>query len=293
MGIYDVGGASIHEPYNASEERLSSAYDVDGNVIWASGVDYTSYSWTQQFANKGIGVQGFDIYDDKVFWAAPTGNNQVAALYVLRLSDGEQIAKTTAVTYHGNNIDLMHYPEMYASSAYSPSRIYVSEMQSDYTSSLIDTLIINDGSIDCDACLDPDNNTILWTLGHTADSSDLTAPYYISKWDLSDLTDNGDGTHTPARLQTVSTPQPANSFFFQGCKIHDGILWYANGTTKKPAYVYGVDPNTGALLYTINLQTNTEPEGLAWYPDDNAYGGYALYVGFRLMGLRKYTFAPL
>lgn len=293
MGIYDVDGVGIHEPYDVSEERVSNAYDIDGEVIWVSGVDYTSYSWTQQFANKGIAVQGFDIYDNKVFWAAPTGNNRVATLYVLQLSDGEQIAQTTAVTYHGNNLDMSHYPEMYAWSAYSPSRVYISDMNDDYTSALIDTLIINDGSVDCDGCLDPDDNTILWTLGHTAGSSDLSAPYRISKWDLHDMTDNGDGTHTPALLQTVTSSQPASSFFYQGCKMHDGVLWYANGNGSGRAYVYGVDPDTGEQLYTIDLETSTEPEGLAWYPDDNAYGGYALYVGFRLMGLRKYTFAPL
>jgi len=47
------------------------------------------------------------------------------------------------------------------------------------------------------------------------------------------------------------------------------------------------------VLYSIDLETNTEPEGLAWLRDTEVIGGYALYVGFQGMMLRKYTFEAL
>lgn len=58
-----------------------------------------------------------------------------------------------------------------------------------------------------------------------------------------------------------------------------------------PCLFYGIDPNTGDTKCTIDCDTTTEIEGAVWYKDENAIGGYALYVGFQGMMLRKYTFA--
>jgi hypothetical protein len=151
---------------------------------------------------------------------------------------------------------------------------------------------MDDGNLNCDACIDDTENTITWTLGQTAGST--TVPFQISKWNLANLTDNGDGTYTPELLQSVDTPQPQSSFYFQGCKFHDGILWYASGyADSSTAYVFGVNPNTGEVLYTINCGTTKEPEGIAWVADENAVGGYVLYIGFQGMELWKCTFAEV
>lgn len=298
--IYNINGNTLNTVLNIYADNLSTAYDVQGNVVYTEtqpSVDYTNYSYVRKWASKGITpAQGFDIYDGKVFWVQKNGNDSASAnVYIFNLSDGSQSLQSAYVTadvWHGNNLAIV-YPLLYATSAYHPSEVYVNTFASDWSATLTYTLIIEDDSWNCDACIDPNDDTILWTLAHTAGSSDLSAPFYISKWDLTDLTDNGDGTYTPALLQTVVTAQPSTSFYFQGCRMHDGILWYASGNGTGSAYIYGVNPNTGTLLYTIDLETTTEPEGLVWVEDVNAVGGYALYVGFQGMMLRKYTFGAI
>ena len=294
--IYGKDGNALSSAYDKDGIGLSGAYDVDGQIVFG-GIDYTNYSYTQKWASKGISnAQGIDIYNDLVFWVAKSGDDTVPSnCYVWNLSDGTQALDTAYITVysgHGNNLSFSNDgSKLIATTAYQPSRVFINSVGQNYVMSLSQTLVLNDGSTNCDACYDLNDNTIMWSLGHTAGSSDLSAPYKVSKWDLTDLTDNGDGTFTPALLQTVTVTQPSSSFYFQGCKVHEGILWFPNGNGTGRSYIYGVNPNTGEYLYTIDLETNTEPEGLSWYPDAQAVGGYAMYVGFQGMMMRKYTFA--
>ncbi len=305
MAIYDVDGHELDTIYELNGAELSEAYDVNGLVIFSAeeeeytpSVDYSNYSFTEQFSSRGISsTQGFDIYDGKVYWVSKSGNGSVPAnCYVWNLSDGSQALDTPYVTIysgHGNNICFdERTSKCYATSAYTP-HVYINNFASGNVFSLDKTLYIDDGCIDCDSCIDENDDTILWTLGHTASSSHTDKPYYISKWNLARLTDNGDDTYSPQRLRTIETPQPSNSFYFQGCKFHDGLIWYANGYTNTYAHVYGVNPRTGEVLYDIDTGLQREPEGVAFYPDANAEGGFAMYVGFQGMMLRKYTFGAL
>ena len=279
MSIFNLNGNVIGAVYELDGDVASSVYDISGTLIDGSDpeVDYSHYSYTQKWASKGISsAQGFDIYDGKVFWVSKSGNASVDAdCYVWDLSDGSQALSTpyvTAYTGHGNNL-CFDFPILYATSAYSP-HVYVNSVSSDYTTfTLLRTLYLDDGSKDVDVCIDETDNTILWSIGHTANSSDTTA-------------------FTPALISTIQIPQPANSFFYQGCKFHDGILWYANGYSGSSsyAYIYGVDPTTGETLYLINCETTAEPEGLAWVEESGVKGGYVLYVGFAGMALRRYVF---
>lgn len=292
MAIYNKGGSVLTDAYSVNGNELNNVYDINGDLVFdKGGVDYTNYSFTQKWVSKGITpAQGFDIYDDKVFWVQKSGDATIPSnCYVWNLSDGTQALSSQYVTIysgHGNNVAFA-YPNVYCSPAYPPSRAYVNTVSADFMTFTLDkTLVFDDGSTDCDVCLDETDNTIVWTLGHTNDHTDLSAPFYISKWDLDDLTDNGDDTYTPNMLNTVSTPQPSSSYYFQGCRMHDGLLWYTSGDGTQRAYVFAANPNTGAVEYTIDLETNTEPEGLAWI-------GNTLYVGFQGMMLREYTFAQL
>lgn len=296
MAIYNANGTALVSAHELDGDFVTVAYDVDGESVFSTTVDYKDYSFSQVWASKGISsTQGFDIYDGKVFWVSKSRNSSADAnCYVWNLSDGSQALGSEYITvysWHGNNL-CFDFPKLYASSAYT-ANCYINTMSDDFaTATLTMTLAFNDGSIDCDACLDEDDKTILWTLGHSASSAYTSAPFYISKWDLDDLTDNGDGTYTPNLLQKVELPQPA-CFYFQGCKMHDGLLWFASGYagSSSQAYVYAVNPDTGSYVYTIDCATTTEPEGVAWVEDNDVYGGYALYVGFAGMMLRKYEFA--
>lgn len=298
MAVYDANGNSLSAVYDAVGNSLSNAYDIDGVSVFPPEVDYTTYSFVEKWASKGIiDTQGFDIYDGKVFWIKKAGDSTIPAdCYVWNLSDGSQALDSAYITVysgHGNNIEIRSQ-KLYASTAYKPSTVYVNSLTNDYVATLIQTLTVGaDGSRNCDACIDESDTNILWTLAHTAGSDDLTAPFLISKWDLTNLTDNGDGTYAPELLQSISIPQPSSSFYFQGVKMHDGLMWYANGYGGYRAYIRAVNPNTGVEVYTIDCETTSEPEGLAWVEDEAVVGGYALYVGFQGMMLRKYTFAEL
>lgn len=298
MSVYDKSGQTLSSVYSLSAS-IYKAYNIDGEVVFPDSTpDYSDYSYIQVWGSKDILAQGFDIYDDKVFWVSKSGDETVPSdCYMWNLSDGSQALDTPYITIysgHGNNI-AFDFPLLYASPAYPPSRAYVNTMSESFVATLTKTLTFNDGSTDCDCCLDDTNTRYMWTLGHTANSSDRSAPFRISKWDLDDLTDNGDGTYTPSLIQSVMIAQPANTYFFHGCRFHDGILWFMNGYSGSSTgcYVYGVNPTTGEYVYTIDCNTTAEPEGLAWYPDASAVGGYALYVGLAGGVLRKYTFGAL
>lgn len=297
MAIYNISGDSIQLVYNFYGSVANELFNIHGDKVYTTDVDYSNYSFVQKWASKGISsTQGFDIYDGKVFWVSKSGNSSIPAnCYVWNLSDGSQALDTPYISIysgHGNNLSF-DFPKLYASTAYPPSSAYVNTLTSSFVASLEKTLVFNDGSTDCDVCVDELNKNILWTLGHTAGSSDTSAPFYISKWDLTNLTDNGDGTFTPLLLNTTQTPQPTSSYFFQGCKIHNGILWFASGYGggATNAYVFAVDPMNGNRLYTIDCNTTEEPEGISWVADETSLGGFALYVGFAGMMLRKYIFS--
>lgn len=283
--IYSKNGNSLNVAYNKDGSELDSAFDINGIQIYGDGtVDYDDYSFTQVWSKTVSPAQGFDIYDRKVFWVSKSGNDTVPAdCYVWNLGDGSQALESAYVTIysgHGNNL-AFDYPKVYASPAYNPSTVYVNTINADYNFTLTQTLTFGN-LYDIDACLDEDDNSILWGLSHDGVGTNLV----VTKWDLSDLTDNGDGTYTPQLLQSVNTPRPSGNYM-QGTRIHDGMLWFACGSGSQRAYVYAIDPNTGEVMHTIDLQTNTEPEGLAWVLEN---GRYVLYVGFQGMMMRRYTF---
>lgn len=296
MSIYNVVGEQLNNVYDINADELDYAYDINGDVVYSKEAplpDYTSYSYTQKWGSKGISnAQGFDIYDNKVFWIAKSGDGSVPSnCYVWNLSDGSQALGTAYITVycgHGNNL-CFDFPTLYGTSAYTP-KVYVNSMTDSFVATLTKTLYANDGCVDCDACIDENDANIMWTLGHTGYGN--SDPYLISKWDITDLTDNGDGTYSPRNISTISITPPSNRYF-QGLKHHDGLLWYGNGNGGVASYIRAVDPTTGTEEYVINLNTTTEVEGVSWVQESGVVGGYAMYVGLQGMILRRYTFGQL
>lgn len=302
MAVYDKNGNLLSHVYGKDGTELSYAYDKAGNVIFSVDAplpDYTRYSYTEKWSSKNISnTQGFDIYNDKVYWISKSGDSSAPAdCYVWNLSDGSQAFANQPITIysgHGNSLDIA-YPKAYAGTAYSPATAYENTLSSDgQVFTLSKKLSLSeDSTYGHDVCVDESDVSILWSLAHTG-AIGTDAPYKLSKWDLSTLTDNGDGTYSPRLIKSVTTPKPSVEYF-QGMTMHNGIIWYACGYTgtSTNAYVFAVDPDTGEVVYTIDCETTAEPEGVAWYPYANAPGGYALYVGFQNMVLRRYIFAEL
>jgi len=294
MAVYDINGDICSSVETAQGIALEKAYELDGTEhTFETGlvVDYDNYSISGVFKKSVSNTQGMDIYDGKVFWVSKSGNTGLEAnCYVWDLITGEQALDSPYITIYGghcNNLSF-DYPKLYTSNAYTPNG-YVNTFDSSWNATLTRTLYFTDGSISNDCCIDETDKSILWSIGHSGATAS-TDPFIISKWNLNSLTDNGDGTYTPELLQSVETEKPTCPYF-QGCKFHDGIFWYASGyTSEYRAYVYGIDPDTGNVLHTIDTGSNEEPEGISFYPDYFAFGGYALYVGFAGMNLFKITF---
>lgn len=302
MAVYNVSGTQVDTIYLLDGDLCKEACTVNGNSVYVNYGDFFDYEFTEVWTNSidGTYPQGFDVKDNMVFWVSKNGNDTIPAdCYVFDLDDGSSALSTDYITVysgHGNNLSFADDENtLIASPAYPPSKAYVNTFDSSYAMTLSKTLVLNDGSTDCDVCFDPDDDNIIYSLGHTGNSQQTDKPFIISKWDISHLSDNGDGTFTPQRINSVATPQPLNTYFFQGCKYYAGLLWFASGyyTASTSCYVYGVSPITGNVIVTINCNTTKEPEGLAWVDDVNAPGGVALYVGFEKMMMRKYTFNSL
>lgn len=302
MSVYSKNGNALNHVYRKDGSELAHAYDKSGNVIFSSDIpepDYSKYSYIQKWASKGVNnTQGFDIYGGKVYWISKSGDSSIPAnCYVWDLVDGSQAFASQPITIysgHGNSLDIV-YPKAYAGTAYSPATAYENMLSSDGQAFTLSKKLdlSEDSTYGHDVCVDEDDTSILWSLAHTG-AIGTDAPYKLSKWNLTELTDNGDGTHSPRLIKSVTTPKPSAEYF-QGMTMHDGLIWYASGYagTSTDAYVYAVNPATGAVVYTIDCDTTAEPEGVAWVPDSEAVGGYAMYVGFQGMMLRKYTFDAL
>ena len=301
MSIYSKNGNQLSVAYSIND-ILNNAYNINGEIVFSKGSgqpDYSDYSYIVKWASKGIdNTQGFDIYDNKIFWVSKSGDSSVPAnCYVWNLSDGTQAFNDAYVTIysgHGNSLDIIGQ-KAYAGTAYSPATAYENAVSVDLqTFTLSKTFDLSeDATYGHDICIDETDIDIMWSLAHTGAISETSAPFLLSKWDLTDLTNNGDGTYSPKLLYSVQTPQPPNSAYFQGVTMHDGMIWYASGYPGSSAYVYAINPDTGVVLYSIDCNTTAEPEGVAWAADSEVVGGYALYVGFQGMMLRKYTFAEL
>lgn len=304
MPIYDADGTQLDAFYDSDGSELNYAYDAEGNTIYTKGdqpepitpsVDYTTYTYSQVWASKSITSQDFTLYDGKVLWASKSGNASVPAdCYIFDLATGDQIKKTTIYSGHANSISV-DFPILYASTGYTPPLVYINELTSDFTATLVKTLYINDGCTVLDCCIDETDKTILWTHGKGGSSAETDI---VSKWDLTTLTDNGDDTYTPRLIHSVRTPKPETLFdqetmYFQGCTFHDGMLWYPTWYSGVTGRIVAVNPSNGNVEYIISTGTTTEVEGVEFYPDAQAEGGYVMYMGFQGMMMRRYSFARL
>lgn len=308
MGIYNVSGASLGLAYDIDSSELATAYDYEGSVVYSKSPaipDYDSYSYTQKWASKGISnAQGFDIYDGKVFWVSKSGNSPVDnKMYVFNLSNGSSAVQgeyITAYGGHGNNVTFSkeflaqgdNYPLVVMSTAYD-YLVYLNRISNSFVATLEKTYTIpsipNITNGGLDICYG-ETDDVAYTATVFGSNSDpqLGTHICIAKWDMTDLTENQDGSFTPAFISSVNCDW---HYWKQGIKYHDGLIWLASGYPGYNAYVYAIDPNTGETKHIIDCETTTEIEGAVWYPDAQAVGGYALYVGFSGMMLRKYTFA--
>ena len=298
MSVYSVSGLEINSIYDVDSTDLDSAYDINGTVIFSAApqVDYDNYSYENMYSVSGITshTQGMDIYDGVI--AAFKADNK---MYTFNLSNGSVIGSAiTAKSEHGGSASFSdafydesdRFPLLYVSSDLTPCEIYVNRITTT-TSTLIRTLVLplDKAGYYGKATL---NGNTLYCLGYKENSytSDGggTNNVIVSIWDLTSLTDNGDGTYTP---QFVSSFERAFIYVLQFVTFHDGMIWAGSGYgSPNKSKVYALNITNGTILHTITLPDTVEIEGGAFVYDaeqDNYYLVVLQWGGVFL----KYTFA--
>lgn len=261
MAVYDVNGNQLSLIYNLDGTQALHGYDLEGNDVYSETpipVDYDDYTITNAW-NYYRYAQGIDIHNGVVaIW-----DDHAYTITLKALSDGFPIATLYPdTTTHGNDISFTQ--EYYNPSDEFPllcldsNKFYRITRNSATLVRTFKNPVISTYNLNYGAGFD---GNVMYVCGYKLDyAQQVNNDILILKLDLTDLTDNGDGTYTPAILNSVVRPWlPC----IQGASFHDGLFWWAcgmSGTTN----LYGINPLTGEAVYDIELPNTGELEGLGW-----------------------------
>lgn len=276
MSIYKIDGTQQTQAYSTSQE-LQSAYDANGNQVFVKGVNYDSYTIVNYCTVSLSPTQGFDIYNGVIFqfMANSSISNRMATINV----SNQAIINNNITTNsdHGDSAsfsdefydDADDYPLIYVTSDTNPAKVYINRVTTT-TSQLVKTLSfpIDKTGYYAAACVDFEND-ILYMVGYSEQNyqtdDDGNNKTVISKWDLSNLTENQDGSYTPEYLSSI---ERAFIYVMQGQHFHDGMLWIASGATNYNGKVYAISPTDGTLLHTVDVNSTVELEGISFVSDN-------------------------
>lgn len=294
MSVYSIGGNTLADVFDLNGSSLAHAYDIFGeDVFGGQSIDYTNYTVSTSYRSLGIAnCQGFDIYDDVLFQFRANGTSVTDTVVTAYFSTGQILNTVTISADHGDSASFSNefqtagddFPLLYVTADTTPAVIYVDKVTSS-SATLVRTLAFPQSAGYYGAGAFDFENDICYLLSYkennyTSDNGGANTTV-VSKWDLSTLTDNGDGTYTPAFINQYERPF---IYVMQGLTFHDGMIWIASGYGGNPSYIYAIDPADGTLLYTINLNTTTEVEGVAFLSDTQ------MVVGFQGGRYDLYTF---
>lgn len=302
MSVYNLNGNVLSALYFKDGSEISEAYDITGNVIfddYISPVDYDNYTVQSLYSISIANCQGIAINNDVLFQFRGGGgvsNN----LNLFNFSNGEDIIRGMAVVSdHGDSATFSQeyydegdeFPLLYVTADTTPAKIYINRVTRS-SATLIKTLIFPQSAGYYGAgAFDWDNN-ICYLLAYkknnyqTDDSGTNTT--VVSKWDLSNLKDNGDGTYTPAFISQYERPF---IYVMQGLAYHDRMIWISSGYNGSTSYIYAMNPSTGVIEHTITLGTR-EVEGLDFVFDQTTQT-YYMVIGEQSGYYKKCTFAPI
>lgn len=274
--LYDVYGNEISTVYDVDGETIESAYDVDGAPIEGENpVDYSDYTFTDLFTYVADGFDGFDVHKGVI--AQLMASNK---LYLFDLENHTAIATALAITSgHGDSASFSRqkqyindeFPLLYVTSDSNPATVYINRITRT-GATLIKTLSFPLDKTGYYAAHAYDlENQIMYMVGYskqnylTDDSGNNKT--VVSKWDMTQLTDNGNGTFTPSY---ISRYERAFIYVMQGLQYHDGYIWISSGYNNGGnQYVYAMNPTDGTIEHTILLDDHVEIEGLAWIYDES------------------------
>lgn len=297
MAIYDVNGNVISRAYDKDGSIGSHLYDVNGNLLSAN-VDYSDYNVQNNYLNSGVANdQGFDVYDGYIFQFRAGGSGAATGDYVavLNASTGAVVNQFAITAGHGDSAQFSEeyyaqsdqFPFLYVSADTSPY-VYINRVTTN-SATLVKTLKFDYAVAGYNPnCAYDENNQILYMVGTTKDDwlTDVggTNETLVSKWDMTNITENGDGTFTPQFVSSYTIPF---IYVMQGIRYHDGMIWIPSGYGNKPSYLYAINPETGVYEYTFNLNTTVEVEGTAFLTPTQ------MLVGFQGGRYDLYTFSAV
>lgn len=292
MAIYTKNGSAILAAYDVIGQELTQAYNRAGNIIFEKR-DYSSYTKTAYCTVNLSATQGFDIYNGVIFqFRTPSSAGNI--MTTINAANAAIISDNISVTSdHGDSATFSNeffdsaddYPLLYVTADTNPAKVYVNRV-TQTTSQLIKTLSfpLDKAGYYAALCLDVENN-IAYMVGYSEQNYQTddggANKTIISKWDLSQLIENQDGSFTP---EFISSFERAFIYVMQGQQFHDGMLWIASGGSNYNGYVYALDPSNGSLLFTIDTGTTVEIEGLAFISDNE------MIVGYQGGNYEKFTF---
>lgn len=305
MAVYNINGNPLSSIYNVGGTSVPTGYDVQGDIVFTERVvpvDYDDYTMTQLYSVGFGSTQGMAIHNNVIFQFRASGSTG-DKVCLFDFSNGQTIATDIAIkSDHGDSATFSReyyasgdeFPLLYVSADTSPAKIYINRVRRT-SSTLIKTLVFpaSAGYYGAGA-FDWDNN-ICYILAYKQQNYQTDGgganTTVISKWDLSNLTDNGDDTYTPAFISQYERPF---IYVMQGLAYHDGLLWVASGYGNADSHVYALNPTDGTLEHTITLNTY-EIEGIDFVYDTTAQSYYMVtsQLNSGSTYYKKYTFAPL
>ena len=292
MSIYNKNGSILNSAYNKSGSLLASAYDVDGINVFGNSINYDNYTASSLYTISTQNCQGIAVYNNVLFQFRASGTSVTDKVCLFDLSDGSVIIRDMTIkSDHGDSATFStefydqndEFPLIYVTADTTPAKIYVNRV-SRSSSTLIKTLVFPQTAGYYGAGAFDWENNICYLLAYKENnyqSDDGGAnTTVVSKWDMSNLTNNGDNTYTPA---FISQYERDYIYVMQGLEYHDGYVWIASGIGGAAQHIYAMNPRTGVIDHTITMD-NTEIEGLAFVSD-------YMITGQQGGIYKKYTFA--
>ena len=221
--------------------------------------------------------QDIDIFGNYLF-VTFSGLN---AIKVYSLIDNTLIAEMSVDVQHGTGIQFSseYYdlndtmPLLYVGGWLSNTInvIRITNYNDIWSASIVKTLVISDTEGYYLAPSIDSVNNIMYCYGYKIGAISPTGnAMRLLKCDLSSLTDNGDGTYTPAILNRIETPYMG---VMQGRKYYDGRLYVGFAETGTPhnCRLASIDVDTGQTMADIDLSvvTKLENEGVCYQINNN------------------------
>ena len=253
-------GKSLLDIINTEETGQSKTYKVDGGRIDVSktGFDVEQLGF-KPLEESGKYTQGMAVSNGVIFQGYGNGT-----IDLIDLASGTLINSFNASAGHCGSLSFANvypdgntdFPYLYVASFNENKTFVYNVTRTECT--LEKTYIIPESVAGyCqETCIDKLTNH-LWCMGHKNNSYSEGGGLIISEWDLTALTDNGNETYTPTKIQSYELPWVP---YLQCIQILNGQMFAVFGNDASDL------PEQLTHIMVINMGTNVIKAELADFP---------------------------